>query len=286
MEVEQQVSDELGAQQDASVTDGHPSNTAVQNVAAPTFKCSHRYGTDDSSPATSGAAPATLHAADMLVMAKQYVSIFIQQHPHRRPPGLFADTVSKQEALLTQLLRPTQAPALCPAFVNRQFRPSGACIASMYGFDEASSRSAICLQVAIAELACTEAAAAFVSGYVDYQPLPQPYMMPDSVQRPELTLQRRSGNSLDMALLLCSLLLGQGADAAVVLGYAPPGIVQNVQRDFRCPARAAGQQAGSAALSDRVLGVLWQPCCCGLGRRAEFRWLSDRHAACRAGRSG
>lgn len=66
--------------------------------------------------------------------------------------------------------------------------------------------------------------------------------MPDSVQQPELTLQLRSGTSLDMALLLCSLLLGQGADAAVVLGYAPAGIVENVQRGFKCTAPAIGQR--------------------------------------------
>jgi Transglutaminase-like superfamily len=98
------------------------------------------------------------------------------------------------------------------------------------------------LQIATAELVGAEAAAAFVSAYVDYRPLVQPYVMPDAVQHPAETLKLRSGTCLDTALLLCSILLGQGADAAVVIGYAPPGIVENVQRSRRCPAPAVQQR--------------------------------------------
>lgn len=65
--------------------------------------------------------------------------------------------------------------------------------------------------------------------------------MPDAVQHPAETLELRSGSCLDTALLLCSMLLGQGADAAVVIGYAPQGIVENVQRSRKCPAPAVQQ---------------------------------------------
>lgn len=89
-----------------------------------------------------------------------------------------------------------------------------------------------------ASLADADAAAAVVSAYVDHRTLPQPYLMPGSVQSPEETLSFRSGNSLEMALLLCSLLLGQGLDAAVIIGYAPLDIGQNVQTSQQCPAPA------------------------------------------------
>lgn len=62
--------------------------------------------------------------------------------------------------------------------------------------------------------------------------------MPDSVQPPEATLRSRGGNALEMALLLGSLLLGQGFDAAVVIGYARQDVISNVQASQRCPAPA------------------------------------------------
>jgi hypothetical protein len=53
------------------------------------------------------------------------------------------------------------------------------------------------LQIATAELVGTEAAAAFVSAYVEYRQLPQPYVMPGAVQHPTETLELRSGTCLD-----------------------------------------------------------------------------------------
>lgn len=118
----------------------------------------------------------------------------------------------------------------------------------------------------IARLADADAVAAFVSSYVDYRPLPQPYMLPDSVQPPEQTLELRVGNTLEMALLLCSLLLGQGFDALVVIGYAPADVVQNVQTSQQCPSPAVKRRRGiqrmvqeflascSGALTDVAVG--------------------------------
>ncbi len=47
------------------------------------------------------------------------------------------------------------------------------------------------------------------------------YCGPEQAQQPELTLNWRSGSAVDMALLLASLLLGQGRDVHVVLGTCP-----------------------------------------------------------------
>jgi hypothetical protein len=79
-------------------------------LAAATEPSAQRHS-NNSSLAAGGAAPATLHAAEMLIMAKEFVRIFREQHPGRRQPGLFAHTAAGQQVLLTQLLRPTQVPS-------------------------------------------------------------------------------------------------------------------------------------------------------------------------------
>lgn len=91
-------------------------------------------------------------------------------------------------------------------------------------------------QVPVVSLADTAALAGFVSSYIEYQPLPQPYLMPSGVQLPAETLRTRRGNALEMAVLLASLLLGQGFDAAVVIGYAQQDVISNVQASQQCPA--------------------------------------------------
>jgi len=96
--------------------------------------------------------------------------------------------------------------------------------------------------VPIAGLADVAALAAFVSSYIDYRPLAQPYMLPDHVQCAVATLALRQGSCIDMALLLCSLLLGQGMEAFVVIGYAPADVLHNVQTGQRCPAPAAARR--------------------------------------------
>lgn len=96
-------------------------------------------------------------------------------------------------------------------------------------------------QVPIACLA-DAALAAFVSSYIDYRPLAQPYMLPDRVQCAAATLALRQGSCIDMALLLCSLLLGQGMEAFVVIGYAPADVLHNVQTGQRCRGPAAARR--------------------------------------------
>ena len=92
------------AAEDAKTEDSGP-------LAAATEPSSQRHS-NKASLAARGAAPATLHAAEMLIMAKEFVKIFREQHPDRRQPGLFAHTAAGQQVLLTQLLRPTQVLAI------------------------------------------------------------------------------------------------------------------------------------------------------------------------------
>lgn len=64
-------------------------------------------------------------------------------------------------------------------------------------------------------------AAAFVANYMEYEPLPHPLELPQFLPSPSTVLQWRAGDSFDFAVLLCSLLLGDGYDAYVVVGTAP-----------------------------------------------------------------
>lgn len=85
--------------------DGEHTDGAVidSQGAAPDLRDVHD---ETSSPTQNG--PATLHAAEMLAMAREFVRIFREQHPDRRPPNFFVRTTAGQQMLCTQLLRPTQ----------------------------------------------------------------------------------------------------------------------------------------------------------------------------------
>lgn len=58
---------------------------------------------------------------------------------------------------------------------------------------------------------------------------------PNRLISPDTLLQRRSGNSFEMATLLCSLLIGNRYAAMVVSGYASREITNNDQRRVSCP---------------------------------------------------
>jgi hypothetical protein len=107
MEAETTTSDGLKARQDVSDPHDNAPQNASDRAAAPKDPSVQRNGRS-SSPAAEGAAPATLHAADMLIMAKEFVRIFREHHPDRRPPSLLIHTDGGQQVLLTQLLRSTQ----------------------------------------------------------------------------------------------------------------------------------------------------------------------------------
>lgn len=53
---------------------------------------------------------------------------------------------------------------------------------------------------------------------------------------PDTLLKRRTGNSFEMATLLCCVMLGQGfRNVFVVSGYASREVVNNDQRRVVCP---------------------------------------------------
>ena len=113
MDANKAVSETPKAQQTSSDTDNDVTNEDLGPATAATEPSAQgRHGDNSSSLAAGGEAPATLHAGEMLIMAKEFVNIYREKHPDRRPPGLFARTAAGQQVLLTQLLRPTQVLAI------------------------------------------------------------------------------------------------------------------------------------------------------------------------------
>lgn len=77
--------------------------------------------------------------------------------------------------------------------------------------------------------------AAYFAGFILFEPLQIPTEPPKILNSPAQTLRWHTGDSFDMAVLLCSFLLGNGYDAYVVNGYAPKYITLRDQSKTQCP---------------------------------------------------
>ncbi|RUS91563.1 hypothetical protein EGW08_000678, partial [Elysia chlorotica] len=77
--------------------------------------------------------------------------------------------------------------------------------------------------------------AEFVAGYVDYDVLRPPHMLPKVLHAPRTTLDRLHGHCFDISTLLCSMLIGAGYDAFVVSGYATREVCLRDLSYTKCP---------------------------------------------------
>ena len=77
--------------------------------------------------------------------------------------------------------------------------------------------------------------AIFLAGYMQYEPLDPPTQPPSVLPSPSQSLEWHTGDSFDMAQILCSALIGFGYDAFVVNGYAPKYITSQDQTMTQCP---------------------------------------------------
>ena len=77
--------------------------------------------------------------------------------------------------------------------------------------------------------------AIFLAGYMQYEPLDPPTQPPSVLPSPCQSLDWHTGDSFDMAQILCSALIGFGYDAFVVNGYAPKYITSQDQTNTQCP---------------------------------------------------
>ncbi|GLV40192.1 lost boys [Carabus blaptoides fortunei] len=91
--------------------------------------------------------------------------------------------------------------------------------------------------LALRELKNWSNCAQFVADFIDYEPLPRPTAAPERILGPCTVFKRQSGNSYEMAIALCSLLLGELYDAYVVSGHAIQDIAENIRIRTDCPVK-------------------------------------------------
>jgi hypothetical protein len=77
------------------------------------------------------------------------------------------------------------------------------------------------LQLMYTEPYDLDGCAAFVADFLAFEPLEDPLHPPEFLPSPTNTLLWQAGDSFDLSVVLCSLLLGVGYNSYVVVGYAP-----------------------------------------------------------------
>ena len=124
----------------------------------------------------------------MLEYLRKYESQFGNLHPKRRKPLLAPRNECGMRKFICATLRPTQLP-----------------YQEVYDYDKCAK---------------------FVADYIRYEPLELASQLPNHMPSPSATLGWQAGDCFDMAMVLCSLMLGVGYDAYVVSGYAPATITR------------------------------------------------------------
>ena len=74
----------------------------------------------------------------------------------------------------------------------------------------------------------------FVADYIEYEELVYPNTLPETIPSPANVLEWQAGDCFDMAIVLCSLLLGTGYNAYVVYGTAPKAITTKDESLMDC----------------------------------------------------
>ena len=78
-------------------------------------------------------------------------------------------------------------------------------------------------------------ASKFISDFIKYESLDNYSAFPRKIMSPATTLSWQVGNCIEISLVLCSVLIGAGYDAYVVVGYASEEIALNQQDQNLCP---------------------------------------------------
>lgn len=74
-----------------------------------------------------------------------------------------------------------------------------------------------------------------MADYLEYEEIPDPIEFPEMLPSPANVLDWQAGDSFDFSIVLCSLLIGVGYDAFVVIGTAPKRITTKDQSLMECP---------------------------------------------------
>lgn len=80
-----------------------------------------------------------------------------------------------------------------------------------------------------------EKCAKFISEFIEYEELNPPNELPKYIPSPENVLLWQIGDSFDISIVLCSLLIGAGYNAYVVYGKAPRAVTTKDESNLSCP---------------------------------------------------
>ena len=80
-----------------------------------------------------------------------------------------------------------------------------------------------------------EKCAKFISEFIEFEELNPPNEFPKYIPSPENVLLWQIGDSFDISIVLCSLLIGAGYNAYVVYGKAPRAITTKDESNLSCP---------------------------------------------------
>ena len=105
------------------------------------------------------------------------------------------------------------------------------------------------------ELYDLEACASFVAEHIQYEALQDTTQLPRYVPSPTSVLRWQMGDCIDMSIVLCSLLLGVGYDAYVVIGYADKTTCLADETNSQAPHLRDPSTAGAPAAKAKVVEV-------------------------------
>jgi hypothetical protein len=134
-------------------------------------------------------------------LALEYVENFRRQYvgifPNRAPLFLFPKNECGIRKLICSTLRPTQLP--------------------------------------YKELYDIRSCSQFVAGFINFEPLADPFLVPKIMPSPTMILGTQVADSFGFACVLASFLIGSGYDAYVVSGYAPQWMTLRDESRQICP---------------------------------------------------
>eukprot|EP01062_Namystynia_karyoxenos_P010229 TRINITY_DN13621_c0_g2_i1.p1 TRINITY_DN13621_c0_g2~~TRINITY_DN13621_c0_g2_i1.p1 ORF type:complete len:1002 (+),score=402.03 TRINITY_DN13621_c0_g2_i1:106-3111(+) len=139
----------------------------------------------------------TLKEEMCLEFVENFKNQYCQLYPHRAPLLLSPKNETRAvRKFICTFLRPTQLP-----------------YSELYDWESMTNPGQGC--------------ALYIANYVKYEPLARPHELPEVICSPSTTLKWQVGDCFDLSILLCSLLLGTGYDAYVVIGYASREVCEN-----------------------------------------------------------
>jgi hypothetical protein len=146
-------------------------------------------------------------------------------------PRVYSENSSKEELVLEHVLE-----------YERQFKVIYDPVRSLLltPKNEKGIRKFICTTIRPTKLPFVELydwkkCAKFVADFIDYEELEFPTLYPTIIPSPANVLEWQYGDSFDISIVLCSLLVGVGYKAYVVIGTAPKYITTRNESEMDCP---------------------------------------------------